>query len=131
MSATDTKLTFKDFKSDQEVRWCAGCGDHAILNSVQKAMAAMDIPKEKFAVIAGIGCSSRFPYYMNTYGFHTIHGRGAAIASGVKTANPDLSVWVVNGDGDGLAIGGNHFIHFFNSINHFFFISAIFHGFKS
>lgn len=110
MSA-DIKLTFKDFKSDQEVRWCAGCGDHAILNSVQKAMAEMDIPKEKFAVIAGIGCSSRFPYYMNTYGFHTIHGRGAAIASGVKVANPDLSVWVVNGDGDGLAIGGNHFIH--------------------
>ncbi|MCD6178958.1 MAG: 2-oxoacid:ferredoxin oxidoreductase subunit beta [Bacteroidales bacterium] len=109
--STDIKLTFKDFKSDQEVRWCAGCGDHAILNSVQKAMAAMNIPKEKFAVIAGIGCSSRFPYYMNTYGFHTIHGRGAAIASGVKTANPDLSVWVINGDGDGLAIGGNHFIH--------------------
>jgi 2-oxoglutarate ferredoxin oxidoreductase subunit beta len=109
--SVETKLTFKDFKSDQEVRWCAGCGDHAILNSVQKAMAEMDIPKEKFAVIAGIGCSSRFPYYMNTYGFHTIHGRGAAIASGVKSANPDLSVWVVNGDGDGLAIGGNHFIH--------------------
>lgn len=109
--AAETKLTFKDFKSDQEVRWCAGCGDHAILNSVQKAMAQMDIPKEKFAVIAGIGCSSRFPYYMNTYGFHTIHGRGAAIASGTKVANPDLSVWVINGDGDGLAIGGNHFIH--------------------
>ncbi|MBN2237264.1 MAG: 2-oxoacid:ferredoxin oxidoreductase subunit beta [Bacteroidales bacterium] len=109
--AAEVKLTFKDFKSDQEVRWCAGCGDHAILNSVQKAMAEMGVPKEKFAVIAGIGCSSRFPYYMNTYGFHTIHGRGAAIASGAKTANPDLSVWVVNGDGDGLAIGGNHFIH--------------------
>lgn len=110
MSA-EVKLTFKDFKSDQEVRWCAGCGDHAILNTVQKAMVAMNIPKEKFAIIAGIGCSSRFPYYMNTYGFHTIHGRGAAIASGVKIANPDLSVWVINGDGDGLAIGGNHFIH--------------------
>ncbi|MCD6091477.1 MAG: 2-oxoacid:ferredoxin oxidoreductase subunit beta [Bacteroidales bacterium] len=109
--AAEVKLTFKDFKSDQEVRWCAGCGDHAILNSVQKAMAEMGIPKEKFAVIAGIGCSSRFPYYMNTYGFHTIHGRGATIASGVKVANPDLSVWVINGDGDGLAIGGNHFIH--------------------
>lgn len=109
--STEVKLTFKDFKSDQEVRWCAGCGDHAILNTVQKVMATMNIPKEKFAVIAGIGCSSRFPYYMNTYGFHTIHGRGAAVASGVKIANPDLSVWVVNGDGDGLAIGGNHFIH--------------------
>lgn len=111
--ATDQKLqyTFKDFKSDQEVRWCAGCGDHAILNSVHKAMANIGKPKENYAVISGIGCSSRFPYYMNTYAFHSIHGRALAIASGTKTANPDLSVWVITGDGDGMAIGGNHFIH--------------------
>lgn len=109
---TDTqKLTPKDFKSDQEVRWCPGCGDHAILNTVQKTMANIDLPREKFAVVSGIGCSSRFPYYMNTYGFHGIHGRGAAIASGLKVANPDLSVWQITGDGDALAIGGNHFIH--------------------
>jgi len=108
---TEIKYTIKDFKSDNEVRWCAGCGDYAILNSVQKTMADMGIPKEKFAVISGIGCSSRFPYYMNTYGFHTIHGRAAAIASGVKAANPELSVWVMTGDGDAMAIGGNHFIH--------------------
>lgn len=106
-----TKLTPKDFKSDQEVRWCPGCGDHGILNSVQKAMADLEIPKEKFAIISGIGCSSRFPYYMDTYGFHTIHGRAAAIASGVKCANPDLEIIQVSGDGDALAIGGNHFIH--------------------
>jgi 2-oxoglutarate ferredoxin oxidoreductase subunit beta len=105
------KLTAKSFKSDQEVRWCPGCGDYAILNSIQKAMAELEYPKEKIAVISGIGCSSRFPYYMNTYGFHTIHGRAAAIASGVKTANPDLQVWQISGDGDALAIGGNHFIH--------------------
>ena len=101
----------KDFKSDQEVRWCPGCGDHAVLNSVQKAVAELGIPKEKFAFISGIGCSSRFPYYMDTYGFHSIHGRAAAIASGVKVANPELSVWQITGDGDSLAIGGNHFIH--------------------
>ena len=105
------KYTAKDFKSDQEVRWCPGCGDHAILNAVQRAMAELDHNKEDYAVISGIGCSSRFPYYMNTYGFHTIHGRAGAIASGVKTANPKLSVWQITGDGDGLAIGGNHFIH--------------------
>lgn len=105
------QLTFKDYKSDAEIRWCPGCGDIAILKAVQTAFAEMDIPKEKFAVISGIGCSSRFPYYMNTYGFHTIHGRAGAIASGVKTANPDLSVWQITGDGDALAIGGNHFIH--------------------
>ncbi|MFN2380619.1 MAG: 2-oxoacid:ferredoxin oxidoreductase subunit beta [Bacteroidales bacterium] len=105
------KYSPKDFKSDQEVRWCPGCGDHAVLSSVTKALAELDIPKEKFAFISGIGCSSRFPYYMNTYGFHGIHGRAAAIASGVKVANPDLSVWEVTGDGDALAIGGNHFIH--------------------
>ena len=103
--------TAKDFKSDQEVRWCAGCGDMAILSAVQKAMAEMPHKKEDYAIISGIGCSSRFPYYMNTYGFHTIHGRAGAIASGVKTANPKLSVWQITGDGDALAIGGNHFIH--------------------
>jgi 2-oxoglutarate ferredoxin oxidoreductase subunit beta len=110
----DTKInqyTPKDFKSDQEVRWCPGCGDHAVLNAVQKALSELDIPKEKFVFISGIGCSSRFPYYMDTYGFHGIHGRASAIASGVKIANPELSVWQITGDGDALAIGGNHFIH--------------------
>jgi 2-oxoglutarate ferredoxin oxidoreductase subunit beta len=106
-----TQYTAKDFKSDQEVRWCPGCGDHAVLSSVQKALTELGIPKEKYAFISGIGCSSRFPYYMNTYGFHSIHGRASAIASGVKVANPDLSVWEITGDGDALAIGGNHFIH--------------------
>ena len=105
------KYTAKDFKSDQEVRWCPGCGDHAILSSVQRALTELDIPKEKYAFVSGIGCSSRFPYYMDTFGFHGIHGRASAIASGVKTANPDLSVWQITGDGDALAIGGNHFIH--------------------
>ncbi len=105
------KYTPKDFKSDQEVRWCPGCGDHAVLNAVQKALSELDIPKEKFVFVSGIGCSSRFPYYMDTYGFHGIHGRASAIATGVKTANPDLSVWQITGDGDALAIGGNHFIH--------------------
>lgn len=105
------RLSPKDFKSDQEVRWCPGCGDHAVLNAVQKALSELGIPKEKFAFISGIGCSSRFPYYMNTFGFHGIHGRASAIASGVKIANPDLSVWQITGDGDALAIGGNHFIH--------------------
>jgi len=105
------QYTPKDFKSDQEVRWCPGCGDHAVLNAVQKALTELGIPKEKFTFISGIGCSSRFPYYMNTYGFHGIHGRAAAIASGVKIANPELSVWEITGDGDALAIGGNHFIH--------------------
>ncbi|MBT3241609.1 MAG: 2-oxoacid:ferredoxin oxidoreductase subunit beta [Bacteroidetes bacterium] len=105
------ELVPADFKSDQMVRWCAGCGDHAILNSIQKALPRLGIKHEDFAFISGIGCSSRFPYYMNTYGFHGIHGRAAAIASGVKTANPELSVWVITGDGDSLAIGGNHFIH--------------------
>ncbi len=108
---TDLKYTIKDFKSDNEIRWCAGCGDFAIINAVQKAMAGLGIPREKFAVISGIGCSSRFPYYMSTYGFHTIHGRATAVASGVKAANPELSVWVMTGDGDSMAIGGNHFIH--------------------
>ena len=108
---TVTQYTSKDFKSDQEIRWCLGCGDHAVLSSVQKALTELGIPKEKFAFISGIGCSSRFPYYMNTYGFHGIHGRASAIASGVKIANPELSVWQITGDGDALAIGGNHFIH--------------------
>ena len=108
---TKYNYTVKDFKSAVEVRWCPGCGDYAIMNAVQKTMADMDIAHKDFAVISGIGCSSRFPYYMNTYGFHTIHGRAAAIASGVKAANPDLTVWVITGDGDSLAIGGNHFIH--------------------
>ncbi len=105
------KLTYTDFKSDLSVRWCPGCGDHAILNSVQKAMAKLNIEPHNVAVISGIGCSSRFPYYMNTYGFHTIHGRASAVASGVKVANPNLHVWQITGDGDALAIGGNHFIH--------------------
>ncbi len=101
----------KDFASDQEVRWCPGCGDYAILSSVQMALTKIGIRKEDVVFVSGIGCSSRFPYYMNTYGMHTIHGRAAAIASGLKAFNPKLSVWVVSGDGDSLAIGGNHFIH--------------------
>jgi 2-oxoglutarate ferredoxin oxidoreductase subunit beta len=105
------QYTAKDFKSDQEVRWCPGCGDHAILASVHKALAELGVPNEKYAFISGIGCSSRLPYYMNTYGFHSIHGRASAIASGVKVANPDIHVWQITGDGDALAIGGNHFIH--------------------
>jgi len=105
------ELTFKDFKSSQPVRWCPGCGDHAVINTLQKAMAEIGVHPHNIAVVSGIGCSSRLPYYLNTYGFHSIHGRGAAIASGVKTANPKLSVWQATGDGDCLAIGGNHFIH--------------------
>ena len=105
------EYTIKDFKSENEVRWCPGCGDHAVLNAVQKAMTTLGIKQEDFVVVSGIGCSSRFPYYMSTYGFHTIHGRAAAIASGVKCANPKLCVWEITGDGDALAIGGNHFIH--------------------
>ena len=105
------QYTPKDFKSDQYVRWCPGCGDYAILNSLQKVMADMGVAPQDIAVISGIGCSSRLPYYINSYGFHTIHGRAAAVASGVKIANPKLTVWQISGDGDGLAIGGNHFIH--------------------
>ena len=101
----------KDYKNSQLVRWCPGCGDYGVLSSVQKAMAEAGVAPHNIAMISGIGCSSRMTYYMNTYGFHTIHGRAAAIATGVKTANPDLSVWVATGDGDCLAIGGNHFIH--------------------
>jgi 2-oxoglutarate/2-oxoacid ferredoxin oxidoreductase subunit beta len=105
------KLTRKDFVSDQDVRWCPGCGDYSILAQVQRIMPELGLPREKFVFISGIGCSSRFPYYMNTYGFHSIHGRAPAIASGLKISRPDLSVWVVTGDGDGLSIGGNHLIH--------------------
>ena len=105
------KLDRRDFVSDQAVRWCPGCGDYAILAQTQKIFPDLGIDKEKFVFISGIGCSSRFPYYMNTYGFHTIHGRAPAIASGVKLANPELSVWVITGDGDALSIGGNHTIH--------------------
>ena len=105
------QLTKKDFVSNQEVRWCPGCGDYAILNNVQKVMPDLGIPREKIVFVSGIGCSSRFPYYMNTYGFHSIHGRAPAIATGIKAANPDLSVWVITGDGDALSIGGNHFMH--------------------
>lgn len=105
------KLTRQDFVSGQEVRWCPGCGDYSILSNVQKVMPELGVPREKIVFISGIGCSSRFPYYMNTYGFHTIHGRAPGVATGVKTANPDLSVWVITGDGDALSIGGNHFMH--------------------
>ncbi len=100
-----------DYKNGQSVRWCPGCGDHAILNTLHKAMATLGVPPHRTAVISGIGCSSRLPYYMATYGFHTIHGRAAAIATGFKIANPEMTVWQISGDGDGLAIGGNHFIH--------------------
>lgn len=103
--------TRDDFVSGQEVRWCPGCGDYAILATVQRTFAKFDLPREKYVIISGIGCSSRFPYYMNTYGFHTIHGRAPTIATGLKCVRPDLSVWVVTGDGDGLSIGGNHLIH--------------------
>ncbi|HRJ29144.1 MAG TPA: 2-oxoacid:ferredoxin oxidoreductase subunit beta [Cyclobacteriaceae bacterium] len=103
--------TKKDFESDQLVRWCPGCGDYSILSAMTNALPQLGIPRENFVFVSGIGCAARFPYYMNTYGFHTIHGRGPAVATGVKLANPKLSVWEVQGDGDALAIGGNHFIH--------------------
>ena len=108
---TVAPLTKKDFQSDQDVRWCPGCGDYAILAQFQKVFPTLGVARENFAVISGIGCSSRFPYYMNTFGFHTIHGRAPAIATGLKIANPELSVWVITGDGDALSIGGNHLIH--------------------
>src|SRR5438876_10712783 len=104
------ELTKKDFVSNQEVRWCPGCGDYAILNNVQKVMPDLGIPREKIVFVSGIGCSSRFPYYMNTYGFHSIHGRAPAIATGIKAANPELSVWVVTGDGDALTLGSNELL---------------------
>src|SRR6267142_3664995 len=105
------QLKKADFISDQEVRWCPGCGDYAILANVQKVMPELGISREKVVFVSGIGCSSRFPYYMNTYGFHTIHGRAPAFATGIKSANPKLSVWLATGDGDGLSIGGNHLLH--------------------
>ncbi|HRN79795.1 MAG TPA: 2-oxoacid:ferredoxin oxidoreductase subunit beta [Ferruginibacter sp.] len=104
-------LTPKDFATDQEVRWCPGCGDYSILAQVQKVMPTLGIARENIVIVSGIGCSSRFPYYMNTYGMHSIHGRATAIASGLKATRPELSVWIVTGDGDGLSIGGNHTIH--------------------
>ena len=106
-----TKLTSKDFASDQEVRWCPGCGDYSILKQVQTVLPDLGRPKEEFVFISGIGCSSRFPYYMDTFGMHSIHGRATAIATGLKATRPDLSVWVITGDGDSMSIGGNHFIH--------------------
>jgi 2-oxoglutarate ferredoxin oxidoreductase subunit beta len=105
------KASPKDYASNQDVRWCPGCGDYAILAQMKKALAAMGVPREKLAFISGIGCSSRFPYYMNTYGIHSVHGRAPAVATGLKAVRPDLSVWVITGDGDGLSIGGNHLIH--------------------
>jgi len=108
---TELKLTPKDFASSQDVRWCPGCGDYSILAQVKKLLPTLGVPKEKFVFISGIGCSSRFPYYVDTYGMHSIHGRALAIASGVKCANPELQVWVVTGDGDALSIGGNHLLH--------------------
>jgi 2-oxoglutarate/2-oxoacid ferredoxin oxidoreductase subunit beta len=104
-------LKAKDFKTDQEVRWCPGCGDYAILAALQSFMPELEVPKEKIVFISGIGCAARFPYYMETYGMHSIHGRAPAIATGLSTSRPDLSVWVVTGDGDALSIGGNHLIH--------------------
>lgn len=111
IEASDIELTKEDFVSDQMVKWCPGCGSHAILNSVEQVFPKIGYKKENFIIVSGIGCSSRFPYYVNTYGFHGIHGRATAIASGVKIANPGLSVWIATGDGDSMAIGGNHFIH--------------------
>ncbi|RLU76946.1 2-oxoacid:ferredoxin oxidoreductase subunit beta, partial [Streptomyces griseocarneus] len=108
---TDTPQSMKDFKTDQEVRWCPGCGDYAILAAVQGFMPTLGLARENIVFISGIGCSSRFPYYMNTYGMHSIHGRAPAIATGLASSRPDLSVWVVTGDGDALSIGGNHLIH--------------------
>jgi 2-oxoglutarate/2-oxoacid ferredoxin oxidoreductase subunit beta len=104
-------LSQKDFASDQEIRWCPRCGDYSILAQMKKVLPTLGIPREKFVFVSGIGCSSRFPYYMNTYGFHTIHGRAPTFASGIKLANPKLDVWLVTGDGDGLSIGGNHMLH--------------------
>lgn len=111
METLQKQYTAKDFKSDQYVRWCPGCGDYAILNTLQKAMAELGVAPHNIATISGIGCSSRLPYYTSGYGYHTIHGRGAAVATGVKVANPEITVWQITGDGDCLAIGGNHFIH--------------------
>jgi 2-oxoglutarate ferredoxin oxidoreductase subunit beta len=109
--ATMTKPTRKDYESDQEVRWCPGCGDYSILAQMQRVCADLGLPRENLVFVSGIGCSSRFPYYMNSFGFHTIHGRAPAIATGIKCSRPDLQVWVITGDGDGLSIGGNHMLH--------------------
>ena len=133
MGAEPKPLKAADFKSDQDVKWCPGCGDYSILAAVQRTLPKLSIPKENNVFVSGIGCSSRFPYYMNTYGFHTIHGRAPAIATGVKSANPDLTVWVVTGDGDALSIGGNHFIHVLRrnvNINYLLFNNEIY-GFLS
>jgi 2-oxoglutarate ferredoxin oxidoreductase subunit beta len=111
LSTSVPALTAKDFSTDQEVRWCPGCGDYSILAQVQKVLPGLGIPRENIVIVSGIGCSSRFPYYMNTYGMHSIHGRATAVASGLKATRPELSVWVVTGDGDGLSIGGNHTMH--------------------
>ena len=111
MNVIPEKLTAKDFSSDQEVRWCPGCGDYAILKGVRASLANMGVKRENTVFVSGIGCAARFPYYLSTYGFHTIHGRAAAIATGVKLANPELDIWIVSGDGDGLSIGGNHMLH--------------------
>ena len=108
---TPARLTRRDFQSDQDVRWCPGCGDYSILAAVQTVFAGLGIPRERFVVVSGIGCSSRFPYYMNTYGFHTVHGRAPGVATGIKLVRPELSVWVVTGDGDALAIGAGHLLH--------------------
>nr|HNI56993.1 2-oxoacid:ferredoxin oxidoreductase subunit beta [Elusimicrobiota bacterium] len=112
-SGAEKRPTFtkNDFVSGAEVRWCPGCGDYSILGSMQQTLAKFDIPRENYVFVSGIGCSSRFPYYMNTYGFHTIHGRAPTIATGLRCVNPDLSIWVITGDGDGLSIGGNHLLH--------------------
>ncbi len=111
MTPPATPLTRKDFVSNQEVRWCPGCGDYSVLANVQRIMPELGVPRENVVFVSGIGCSSRFPYYMNTYGFHTIHGRAPAFATGIKLVRPELAVWVVTGDGDGLSIGGNHLLH--------------------
>jgi 2-oxoglutarate ferredoxin oxidoreductase subunit beta len=110
-SVIPAKLTKKDFETDQDVRWCPGCGDYSILANVQRVMPELGISPENMVWVSGIGCSSRFPYYMNTYGFHTIHGRAPALAMGIRAANPNLSIWIATGDGDGLSIGGNHLMH--------------------
>src|SRR3974390_1496650 len=111
VAAPAAKLTRKDFVSDQDVRWCPGCGDYSILAQVQRVMPELGIPRENVVFISGIGCSSRFPYYMNTYGFHTIHGRAPTMATGLKVTNPELQIWVITGDGDGLSSGGNPLVH--------------------
>lgn len=111
VSQNPLQYTKEDFESENDIRWCPGCGDYAILSAVQQVMPVLNIPRERFVFVSGIGCSSRFPHYMKCYGFHTVHGRALTVATGIKSINPDLSVWVATGDGDGLSIGGNHFIH--------------------